>query len=92
MGLYEPDPASREIAPARIGLAVIPCVSCSHDGRRLGHGGGYYDRYFSENRQIPGVIICREALMTQNIPTEDHDLRFPMVISEAGIFCTSGEM
>ena len=52
-GLLEPDPDSGvTVGPRTIDLAVIPCVSCSHDGARLGHGGGFYDVYFSRNPQI----------------------------------------
>ena len=41
----EPVPEARLIRPEEIDLAVIPCLSCDGKGRRLGKGGGYYDRY-----------------------------------------------
>jgi len=85
-GLWEPPASCESIAPAALELAVIPCVSCSHDGARLGHGGGFYDIYFEAHPQIPTVMICREALICGQIPGEAHDLTFPTVITEKGLW------
>ena len=85
-GILEPGPESRRLAPAQIDLAVIPCAACSHDGKRLGFGGGYYDRYFSLNHVKNPVLVCRERLVRDDIPMEPHDIVFPLVITECGIF------
>ena len=81
-GIWEPPENSPLIVPEDIDLAVIPCVSCSRSGVRLGHGGGYYDRYFGLNTQIPTVMICRKKVMREDIPHEKHDLLFPFIISD----------
>ena len=67
-----------------INLAIVPCMSCSHDGRRLGYGGGYYDRYLVRTRAVKAVI-CRERIMRADIPVEPHDQLMDMVISEHGV-------
>ena len=85
-GLREPSRSTELIAPEKIDLAVIPCLSCTHSGTRLGHGGGYYDRYFSPAPKFAAVIICYEKLVRDSIPSERHDVRFPLVITEAGIY------
>ncbi len=82
----EPPAQSPLIHPDKIDLAVIPCITCSHAGERLGHGGGYYDAYFSRHPDIPAVMICREKVMVEHIPVESHDIAFRTVISENGIF------
>lgn len=88
-GLWEPDPKyAPQISPEQIDLAVIPCVTCSHTGERLGHGGGYYDRYFARSPEIFSVMICREEVICENIPRQPHDLIFPVVVTEAGVFRT----
>ena len=56
----------------------------SHDGRRLGYGGGYYDRYLVRTRAVKAVI-CRERIMRADIPVEPHDQLMDMVISEHGV-------
>jgi 5-formyltetrahydrofolate cyclo-ligase len=86
-GLPEPDPETAPlIRPEQIGLAVIPCLTCSHSGLRLGHGGGYYDTFFSRHTGIRTVLICRERVITEAIPHEPHDLMFTPVVTEAGTF------
>jgi len=83
-----PEPPSQAplIRPEEIDLAVIPCITCNHSGIRLGHGGGYYDMYFSRHPEIPAVMVCREKVMVEQIPVEPHDVVFRTVISENGIF------
>ena len=86
-GIAEPDPDTCPVVdPHSIDLAVIPCVTCSHTGDRLGHGGGYYDVFFSLCPDIPSAMICREAVICGSIPREAHDLAFPLVITEEGVY------
>lgn len=83
-GILEPGPGQELVLPGEIDFAVIPCLSCSHGGERLGYGGGYYDRYLSRARAVKAVI-CRELLMREDIPTEAHDQKMDIVISEVGV-------
>lgn len=83
-GIEEPGETSPVIEPENISLALVPCLTCSRDGRRLGYGGGFYDRYL---RQVPGIraVLCRGLLMEEEIPCEPHDLWMDAVIWEEGI-------
>lgn len=86
-GILEPGEGCRRVEAEEIGLAILPCLSCTRDGRRLGQGGGYYDRYLKEHKEaLSGrcVLICREALMLEEIPVEDHDRRADLVVWENG--------
>lgn len=85
-GILEPkeDP-ERLIQPGEIDFALIPCISCDRSGRRLGHGGGYYDRYLEKTRCVK-ALLCREELLVDEIPVEEHDLRMDLVISEKGCY------
>ena len=84
-GIMEPGAHTTVIQPEEIHLAIVPCMSCSHDGRRLGYGGGYYDRYLGRTRAMKAVI-CRERIMRADIPVEPHDQIMDMVISENGVW------
>ena len=83
-GLLEPTADTPVIPVDAIDFAVLPCVTCNYLGQRLGHGGGYYDRYL---QQITGTqaVLCRTALMCDEIPIEDHDKNMDFVICEEGI-------
>lgn len=83
-GIMEPGAHAPVIQAEEINLAIVPCMSCSHDGRRLGYGGGYYDRYLGRTRAVKAVI-CRERIMRADIPVEPHDQMMDMVISEKGV-------
>lgn len=83
-GIEEPEKAAEIIEPEEISLALVPCLTCSEDGRRLGYGGGFYDRFL---RSVPGpwAVLCRGRLMEAEIPWEAHDLLMDVVIWEEGI-------
>ena len=84
-GILGPPADSPALSPDQIDLAVIPCVTCSREGRRLGRGGGYYDRFLAHYRGA-AVLLCRERLLRQEIPFDLHDYPIPWVITEAGLF------
>ena len=84
-GILEPPADSPALSPDQTDLAVIPCVTCSREGRRLGRGGGYYDRFLAHYRGA-AVLVCRERLLRQEIPFDLHDCPIPWVITEAGLF------
>lgn len=89
-GILEPVDTCKKIPPEEIDLALIPCLSCSRTGRRLGYGGGYYDRYLNH---VAGTqaALCRTALMCDEIPMEEHDRTMDFVICEEGVLNTGNK-
>ena len=85
-GIREPALTAPLVTPEEIDFAVIPCITCSRSGERLGHGGGYYDIYFEHYQSIPSVMLCREKVLRDTIPLEAHDIRFGTVVTEDGVF------
>ena len=84
-GILEPSECAPDVSPDEVDLALIPCASCSRDGRRLGQGGGYYDRFLKDFKGS-SVLVCREALMRDDIPMEAHDAVIPLVVSEKAVY------
>jgi 5-formyltetrahydrofolate cyclo-ligase len=79
-GIDEPREGCRPVEPSEIDFAVIPCVTCNARGHRLGHGGGFYDRYLA-NQTFETAVLCRAALMSEDIPVQGHDLPVGTVIT-----------
>ena len=81
-GIFEPANGARIVTPAEIDLAIIPCLSCDLFGHRLGRGAGYYDRYLTDTRTYPVAVILYECFLSPLIPSEPHDVRPDIVITE----------
>ena len=86
-GIPEPKNATADKPLSPIDLAVVPCVCASPDGRRLGHGAGYYDR-FLETHPMPCLCLCFHALLREDVPAGSLDRLMDAVITEEGIFKT----
>ena len=83
-GILEPKADCTLVTPADIDFAVVPCLSFDRAGRRMGQGGGYYDRLLPR-LTCPTCLICREQLMSEAVPTEEHDCRCTLYITENGV-------
>ena len=81
MGIYEP---KGEEYSGKIDLAIVPCLSASYDGRRLGHGGGYYDRFLS-GKDIYKMCLCFARLIRNDIPANENDIIMDKVVTDMKI-------
>lgn len=86
LGILEPEEGADKIAEERLELALIPCLSCTRDGIRLGQGGGYYDRFLAGKKRLFKLALCRESLLSKNLPCEAHDIRMDAVLTETAYF------
>ena len=50
-------------------------------GRRLGFGGGYYDRWL-ESFSGTTVGLCRECVLQRSLPVEPHDLGVHVLVTD----------
>lgn len=62
-------------------LIIVPCVAATPDGKRLGNGAGYYDRYLEEHGPVK-ICLCWRACLKGDIPFGDHDIYMDEVISD----------
>jgi 5-formyltetrahydrofolate cyclo-ligase len=69
-----------------IDVVVLPGLAFTGEGDRLGQGGGWYDRMIGALR--PGCVTIGVAFAVQivdEIPSEPHDRRVDVVVSDQGI-------
>lgn len=88
-GLPEPSPTSEVIDPAEAELILVPALACDRWGRRLGYGGGYYDRFLA-SLPDPGVpkwgIVPQACLLRQPLPQDPWDQRLDGIQTEEGFY------
>jgi len=80
-GIPEPRLWTEEIKADALDLILVPCVSASLDGKRLGHGAGYYDRFLTKKTDR-AVCLCFHRLVSDDIPITDNDVIIPLVLTE----------
>ena len=103
-GVPEPDPARTEpldradLAEA-LDLVLVPGLAFDRQGRRLGYGGGHYDRLYRSMRagsppDAPDAeggkplwvgFAFSFQIAGEALPVEPHDLRLDAVATERGI-------
>ena len=83
--LLEPDEAFPLVPPEALHLVIAPCVAMDRSHHRLGHGGGFYDRYLAKV-QCPVVCLCRHAFLFEALPADRLDVAVATTITEQGVF------
>ena len=62
-------------------ICLTPGVGFSIDGGRIGHGAGYYDRYFERHPRLLKVGIAYEFQIVDHIPTEVTDIPLQWIVT-----------
>lgn len=80
-----PRPQASEDRSGDVETAIIPALAFTRLGYRLGYGGGYYDRWLALNPAPLRIGVCREQEIHEALPTEPHDARVDVLVTEAGV-------
>jgi len=76
----EPIPANE------IDLVITPGLGFDEQGNRLGKGGGFYDRFLS-NDGFSGIVcgLAFEEQCVNNIPIDKHDVQLDMLVTDRDV-------
>jgi 5-formyltetrahydrofolate cyclo-ligase len=81
-------PASAPPLPAP-DLAVVPCLACDRRCRRLGRGGGFYDRFLAGFAGT-ALALCREDFLLEEVPVDSWDIAVGAVVTERAVYWRPG--
>lgn len=83
-GIPEPSPSLAEFTQ-HIDLCLMPLVAFNRQGHRIGMGGGYYDRYFADNRlrQKPTILagIAYDFQESDTIKNDPWDIPLDVIFT-----------
>lgn len=82
--LPEPRPELPAVEVRRLDLVLVPGVAFDRDGRRLGRGGGYYDRLLAGHRGAR-VGVCFAEQFVAELPARPHDVGMSYLATPAGL-------
>ena len=64
-------------------IILVPALAFTRQGKRLGRGGGYYDRFLYQYPELHKIGICYDSMLMQNLPCELHDCYVDVIITES---------
>ena len=78
-GILEPrDPGDGGLRPT---AWIVPGLAFTRDGRRLGYGGGWYDRLLASAEPTARTVgIAYAFQVVDDLPSEPHDIRLTDVV------------
>ncbi|HEY5793310.1 MAG TPA: 5-formyltetrahydrofolate cyclo-ligase [Chthoniobacterales bacterium] len=74
-------------------LVLVPALGFDRTGRRLGRGGGYYDRFLGAlSPAVPRIGVGFDCQLCAAVPAEAHDAPLHAVVTESGVcFSPAGQ-
>lgn len=79
MGIPEPV-AEGPVADDVEALVLMPGVAFDKKGRRIGYGGGFYDRFLAREDKHPTVALCYDFQLFEQLETEEYDIPVDKVL------------
>jgi 5-formyltetrahydrofolate cyclo-ligase len=72
-GLSEPKDTAPEIKSQELDLIIVPGLAFDKRGFRLGHGGGYYDRFLAKTFALK-LGLAYDFQVVEELPVDHHDI------------------
>jgi 5-formyltetrahydrofolate cyclo-ligase len=83
-GIPEPRASCREMARTDIEWVLVPGIAFDAAGRRLGYGGGFYDRLLPLLRAAaPRIAGAFDVQIVDTVPAASHDVGVDCVVTES---------
>ncbi len=76
------EPLGQAVDPTLVDAVVVPGVAFDLRGRRLGQGGGHYDRLLPRIDDALRVGVAFACQVVPRIPDEPHDIAMDVLITD----------
>ena len=80
-GIPEPGEDCPLVPREELDVILVPHLCCDRAGRRLGRGGGYYDRYLAGCGAFT-VCLCPSDRLVDELPGEEWDVPVRLVLTD----------
>lgn len=84
-GICEPSPALPVLSLDKHTLVLVPGMAFDRSGRRLGRGGGFYDRFLAGHASISTVGVCYAVQAVDRVPFGARDIAVQWIATERGV-------
>ncbi|MES1190237.1 MAG: 5-formyltetrahydrofolate cyclo-ligase [Steroidobacter sp.] len=86
-GIKQPATLSAPVATRTLDAVLLPTVGFDHAGHRLGMGGGFYDRHFTNlhHTRLRKPVLIGVAYACQEVPAieaQPHDIQLDAILTE----------
>lgn len=78
-GIPEPI-ADGPVARDETALVLMPGLAFDPQGRRIGYGGGFYDRFLRREPNHPTLALCYSFQVLEHLETEEFDIPVDCVL------------
>lgn len=81
--LLQPSSGASEVTPD---VLFIPLVGFTADGKRLGQGGGHYDRWLAEHPGRMTIGLAWDVQLCDALPVEPHDVALDAIVTPTRMY------
>lgn len=88
-GIKQPsfkDKRDNAVETGGLDFIIVPGVGFTSSGHRLGHGGGYYDKFLTaiktaQSSNPPAIVaVAFKEQILDELPTTEHDVQVDLVL------------
>lgn len=72
-------------APEDIDVVIVPGSAFDAAGRRIGMGGGFYDRFLGKSPAVK-VALAYDCQIFSQLPAEEYDKKVDIIFTESKIY------
>lgn len=82
LGVPEPSPEAPVARPSEVDCVLVPGVAFDAAGRRLGYGGGFYDRLLPQLRAgVARIAGAFDVQIADEVPAGAHDVAVDAIVT-----------